>query len=257
MLTRNFFPSRDPCVLPAGIAAGSYAGHRLSNLINAHLQKRSAGTVLKLEGESNNSVYLVLSGWVCISKSMVDGHRQTVDVVLPGGVLEPACADISTSGVEIQALTDVTCAIIPREIWQRFVDADPELGLMLQREIGAVMTRMSERMLRLGKGTSESIIAFVFCELCLRSTGLSLWEVGKFHIPMTQQQLGDLCGLSSVHICRTLRRFKRNGVLDVRDHMEVTIHDIDTLAEIAQIDPDALQNELVPRASPLPLKICS
>lgn len=257
MSTQILFPNRDSRVLPAGIDAGSHAGHRLSILINAHLQKRAAGTVLKLEGETNGSVYLVLSGWICVSKSMVDGHRQIVDIVLPGGVLEPATADISTSGVEIQALTDVTCAVIPREIWQRFVDANPELGLMLQREIGAAMTRMSERMLRLGKGTAESIIAFVFCELCLRSTGLSLWEVRKFHIPMTQQQLGDLCGLSSVHICRTLRRFKRNGVLDVRDHMEVTFHDIDTLADIAQIDPDALQNELVPRAAPLPLKICS
>ena len=118
------------------------------------------------------------------------------------------------------------------------------------------MTRMSERMLRLGKGDAESIIAFALCELCLRSTGLSLREVEEFHIPMTQQQLGDLCGLSSVHICRTLRRMARNGILNVRNHMDVTIHDVDTLAEIAEIDPDELRKEIMPRAARPPLKFC-
>ena len=160
--------------LPLGLQPGSSAAYRVSDLINAHRQKRAIGTVLKHEGEANGSVYLVLSGWMCVSKSMMDGHRQIVDIILPGGILEPACADAETSAVEIEALTDVSYASIPREIWLRFLDKNPELGDVLHREIGAALARMSERMLRLGKGDAESMIAFALCELCLRSTRLSL-----------------------------------------------------------------------------------
>jgi CRP-like cAMP-binding protein len=108
----------------------------------------------------------------------------------------------------------------------------------------AALARISERVLRLGKAPAETMIAFVLFELCLRSSAQCLY--GKeFHIPMTQQQLGDLCGLSAVHICRTLRRLGRNGVLSVTDHMKVTIHDVDELTRIADIDIEALQKEIV------------
>lgn len=257
MSTNVYFAEQYFRALPVGIEPGSRAAHRLSSLINAHLQKRVMGTLLKLEGEANGSVYLPVSGWMCVSKSMMDGHRQIVDIVLPGGILEPASADIETSSVEIEALTDVTYAAIPRHCWLRFVSENPDLGEVVQRETGAALTRMFERMLRLGKGDAESIIAFVLCELCLRSTGMGLPEVKEFHIPMTQQQLGDLCGLSSVHICRTLRRLRRSGVLEVRNHMDITIHDIDALADIAEIDPDGLRKEIVPQPALPLLKICS
>jgi len=236
--------------LPLGINPGSRSAHRLSGMINEHFQKRAKGTVLKLEGEETSSVYLVLSGWLSVSKSTMDGHRQIVDLILPCGILEPASADVAISSVEIEALTDVSFAAIPREVWLRTMGTNPDLGNMVHREIGAAFARMSERMLHLGKGDAESIIAFAFCELYLRSTRKDLREVGEFHIPLTQQQLGDLCGLSSVHICRTLRRLTRKGIVSVRDHMDVTIHDIDTLAEIAEVDLDGLRQEIMPRLQP-------
>jgi CRP-like cAMP-binding protein len=112
----------------------------------------------------------------------------------------------------------------------------------------AAISRMTERMLRLGKGTAESIIAFALCELWLRTTQQGLFDGGAFHIPMTQQQLGDLCGLSAVHICRTLRRLERANVLTVTNHMDIVVHDVDRLAAIAEIDAEALRKEIIPAA---------
>ena len=256
MPRNDFFKKQNLRVVPKGIGHGSSAAHRLSSLIGAHVQRSEASKVLKLEGEANDCVYLVLSGWICVSKSTMDGSRLIIDVLLPGNIIDAATADAAISAVEIETLTDVTYAAIPRRTWLGAVNGDSGIGDALMCENGAALSRISERMLRIGKGDAESIIAFALCELCLRSTGLSLREVDKFQIPMTQQQLGDFCGLSSVHICRTLRRFKRNGVLDVRNHMEVTIHDVDTLADIAQINPEHLRNEIVPRPVLPPFKVC-
>lgn len=232
-----------------GSPAGSHAARQLSGLVTAHLQSRDGGALLRMEGEKSGSVYFVLSGWLAVSKSTPDGNRLISDVVLSGNVMDPATASADISAVEIEALTDVTYAAIPRAKWLRGVEQSAELRELTQQQSGATIARMSERMLRMGKSDAESIIAYALCEMALRSTGRAMQDIGSFHLPMTQQQLGDFCGLSSVHICRTLQRLRRGGMLDVRNHMDITIHDVEGLAQIAQIDPDSLRSAIMPKVT--------
>ena len=236
--------------LPKAVLAGEMirqadAKATLGGLITAHRRESPAGSVLILEGEETSSIFLVLSGWLLATKSLADGQRQIIDIILPGGILEPACADRGRSAVEIQTLTDVTLAAIPRKRWRGACDRHPDIDEMTHRVIGAAMSRMSARMIRLGKAPAETVIAFALCELCLRSTARALADGTQFHIPMTQQQLGDFCGLSAVHVCRTLRRLARNDVLSVKDHMNIVIHDMDAMARIAEIDVEALRAEII------------
>lgn len=227
-------------------APGTPAHATLRALVSSHCFERQAGSVLKLEGEETRAIYYVLSGWLLASKTMAEGHRQIIDVILPGGFLEPASADPDMSALEIEALTDITMALIPRHDWRRACNDHAELADLTYQTVGSVMSRISERMLRLGKGTAETVIAYALCELCLRSTSRDLVEGAMFHIPMTQAQLGDFCGQSAVHVCRTLRRFERKGLLDVTDHMDVVILDVDALARVAEIDLDSLRQEIIP-----------
>ena len=68
-------------------------------------------------------------------------------------------------------------------------------------------------------------------------------------MPLGQQQLGDFTGLSSVHVCRTLRRLNRVGVIWTGDHMDITIKDLPALAELAQVDLAALRKEIMTGAA--------
>ena len=63
-------------------------------------------------------------------------------------------------------------------------------------------------------------------------------------MPLGQQQLGDFTGLSSVHVCRTLRRLNRIGVIRTGDHMDILIRDLPALADLAQVDLAALRKEI-------------
>jgi CRP-like cAMP-binding protein len=239
---------------PIGLWEGSDAYTAFCRLIDGHRMERRAGAIIRLEGEGEDTgngdgtVYFVLSGWLIASKSTLEGHRQIIDVMLPGDSLDPGAAGGDMSAIEVQALTDTTLAVIEGSDWTRLLLRHPEIGRAANRTGKAAIWRMSERMLRLGKGSAESIIAFTLCELCMRSTDHGLVAGRKFHIPMTQQQLGDLCGLSAVHVCRTLRRLERNGVISVTDHMDIVFHDLDALTEIAEIDPETLRQEIIPAA---------
>lgn len=235
-------------IMPIGLRPRSPAGAAFCAIVESHRAERTAGAILKLEGEGTDRVYFVLSGWLATSKSTVEGHRQILDVLLPGGLLDPSSADADTSAIEIAALTDTSLAAIHRDPWSLLLGRHPEIARAVNRAAMAAMSRITGRMLRLGRGSAQSVVAYALCELCLRSSPQGLVDGGAFHIPMTQQQLGDLCGLSAVHICRTLRRLRRNGVLTVADHMTITVQDVDALAAIAEIDPEALRREIIPAA---------
>ena len=105
-------------------------------------------------------------------------------------------------------------------------------------------------MLRLGKSCAETRIAYVLIELCLRLSACAQ-PAGDcaFHVPLGQQQLGDFIGLSSVHVCRTLRRLSRQGIITTGDHMDIEIHDLTALTELAGVDLADLRTEIIPGAA--------
>lgn len=215
-------------------------------MLRSHKRGFRAGTTLKLEGEESGAVYCVLSGWLSLSKSLQDGQRQIVDFLLPGGILNPSSADRLTSSLQIEALTYVTVAIVPRSVWDGLSRESQVVHDMETQAAAAFMARLSERMLRLGKGTAETRTAYALLELCVRLAASGRVQCGKFHLPLRQQQLGDFIGLSSVHVCRTLRRMSRKGIIATEDHMDVTILDMHALSRIAGVEPETLRLEIVP-----------
>ena len=54
-------------------------------------------------------------------------------------------------------------------------------------------------------------------------------------MPVTQEQLGDTMGLTSVHVNRTLRQMREQGLVSMHGK-HLTIHDPDRLRMVASCD---------------------
>jgi len=237
---------------PKGRPAAAYwplrcrkAADALSALIDASLRDIRSRSVLQLASDSSQSVYFQLEGWLVISKMNMNGNRQIVDFLLPGDVFDPASASPILSSTDVSAQTEGRVAVIPRDDWRRFLASHPEGQLILNRRSAASYAAMAERLLRLGNGKAETRIAYAICELGLRANDIGLAAGADFHLPLTQQDLGDFVGLSSVHVSRTIGRLVGQGVLSYGGHMDIVIHDMDALAEIAEIDPHDLRAEII------------
>ena len=115
-----------------------------------------------------------------------------------------------------------------------------------QSPLRVIMCGMGESLLRIGQGSAEMRISFALLELFVRLEAVGRTDGQKFHLPMNQRQIGQCTGLSNVHVCRTLRRFERNGVITSADHIDIEIVDIGALCDLADIDLDALRAEIVP-----------
>lgn len=60
-----------------------------------------------------------------------------------------------------------------------------------------------------------------------------------FDLPLTQEQLADALGLTSVHVNRTLQRLRSEGILSILHHV-LTINDAERLRAAAGFRPDYL-----------------
>jgi CRP-like cAMP-binding protein len=208
------------------------------------------GTRLRRERDESHARFYVAAGWLAVSKSLEDGEHQILDFILPGETYDPTAADGKTSFVEVEALCDAVVVTIDRGVWSRLLRDHSDLWDAECRRDIAAHARQSERMLRLGKSSAETRVAYALIELCLRLSGCGTTSDCTFHVPLGQQQLGDFIGLSSVHVCRTLRRLARQGIITTGDHMDITIHDVGALADLAGVDLAALRTEIIPGGSP-------
>lgn len=231
---------------PFWARAQSEAAHEFEQLSDTTVKDVARYRSLQLSSEHTQSIFFVLAGWLVISKSTEDGQRQIVDFVLPGEVFDPGSAKAKQSSTDLTALTRAKVSIIPRTSWQELLGAHPRLQQILNRRTAASYARISERLFRVGKAKAETRIAYAICELCLRSTDLGLVDGTEFHLPFTQQVLGDFLGLSSIHVSRTLRRLRRANIVMTGDHLDIVIEDVGRLAEVAGVDLDDLRAEIIP-----------
>ena len=202
------------------------------------------GTILKSEGDESHARLYVAEGWLAASKSLEDGNHQIIEFILPGETYDPTTADGKTSFVQLEALCDAVIVSIDMTAWAQLLQEDADLRKSERQRDIAAQARQSERTLRLGQASAETRLAYVLIELCIRLSGGDTQCDHEFHVPLGQQKLGDFTGLSSVHVCRTLRRLNRAGVIRTGDHMDILIQDLPALADLAQVDIAALRNEI-------------
>ena len=214
-------------------------------LLRAHAHTYAAKTVIRLEGDDSPDVLWVLSGWLCLSKSLPDGQRQIIDFALPGDIISPSSADEATTATQIEAVTDVTLSATPLGAWRKHMLGKPDLETRTRRSVTAFAARMAERVLRLGQCSAEERVAYALLEFCVRLNAIGESRACAYHIPLTQQQVGEFVGLSAVHVCRTMRRMERNGILQADDPMDIRITNVQGLFDLAGTDFETLAHEIL------------
>ena len=93
--------------------------------------------------------------------------------------------------------------------------------------------------LRTGKLRALAGMANFMCEMQLRMELCGRSRDGRFALPLTQRQLADACGLSNVHVNRTLRELREAGVCAMREG-EVQVLDREEAARIGRFHPGYL-----------------
>lgn len=187
------------------------------------------GEDIFVEGEAVTEACMLLEGWACRYKTLLDGRRQIIGFVLPGELCSSWAA--GTGGMEhgVRALTPARVAKVDRAVVLARTDKHSALVDRMRLAAAQEHTILGAWLLNIGQRKAPERIAHLFCELATRMHKIGLPQVdGGYEAPLTQTDLADALGLTSVHVNRVLQKLRERGFIDFRRGV-LSIRDVPAL----------------------------
>lgn len=207
----------------------------------AEVRVHPPGDTLIRAGMSAEFSTLLVDGMLGRVFYMSEGKRQIVALHVPGDFVDLHSLLLKRLDHDVVALSEVRVALVPHMVLRKLTETEPHLARMLWllTVIDAAIHR--EWIGRLGHSAAVRI-AHLLCELQMRFAVVGLAVPDGFPVELTQADLGDMTGLTPVHVNRTLRKLREAGLAVVRDGF-AAIPDLCRLQEFAGFDPTYLYLE--------------
>lgn len=222
-----------------------YFAERLGDLIELTPDERVAidqlterermvrrGQILLREHDPVTELFVLKSGMMMSYVLLHDGSRQILRFLFPGDLLALSALAYRQSPETLTALTDCTVCPFERGAFTRVLGEHPRLAtaVIVLNQIERVA--LTDRLAGLGRTSAKARIAALLLEIRDRLARTNR-AIGKtFVLGLTQEEIGDATGLTSVHVNRMLRELEDEGLI-ARDGGRVTLLDERTLARAA------------------------
>ncbi len=208
--------------------------HRFAECIR-HRAIFTKGEEVYRQGDRTQHFFIVSSGWICLYMLLEDGRRQNVGFALPGdivGYVSDSLVELDHSAV---AVCNVTLCAVDQTAAAGLFSRSPEYLRQLNDYLLWKTVQARHLITSIARKTALERVAYLFYELFLRIHRRDPKAGDTTAVPLTQGDIGDAVGLSSVHVCRMLSSMRGDGILSLR-HGKLTVHDPDRLSALAGLD---------------------
>ena len=169
---------------------------------------------IRREGDPVNGVFFLLAGWAASSVILRDGQRQVIKVHVPGDMLGFPSLVLSSAGETLEAITDASVCPISNAAIGRVIEQHPRLTVALLLNAQKERVALTQALTWIGSASALARMAAFLLDLYDRLEAAGLVTDGAFDFPLTQHFIGDLLGLTAVHVNRTLKRLDATGYID-------------------------------------------
>jgi CRP-like cAMP-binding protein len=224
-----------------GIALFTLSGEERAALANLpmHVVTFPAGQDIVREGDRPSRSFAVLEGFVAIHKVTEMGHRQVMAYQVPGDVPDFQSLHLRVLDFNISTITPCRIGFVEHDVVRKLFSDHPRLGDVFWRATLIEAAMLREWMLNNSQRDAYARLAHLFCELLVRLEVVGLAEDHSCAFPLTQVELGDALGLSTVHVNRTLQALRGEGLLTLGSG-RLTVNDWPRLKAAAGFDPSYL-----------------
>ena len=188
------------------------------------------------EGDQPQNSCLMLSGYTIRHKVAGNGGRQIFSIHMRGDLADLQNSLLGTADHNLQALSHVEVAMIPIAAIQEIAFNRPAIGRAMWYETLVDASIFREWTLNVGRRDARTRLAHLLCEFALRLESAGLGTRSDYELPMTQEQLADALGITSVHANRTLMSLGEDGLIS-RTQRAVRIEDWAGLMQVGDFDP--------------------
>jgi CRP/FNR family transcriptional regulator len=190
------------------------------------------GAVLQRENETGGDLFIMRKGLMMSYVLLDDGSRQILRFHFPGDLLGISGMIYRDAPESLCALSDCVVSPFDRTALSDLMIAHPRLSALILVYCQIERVALTDRLAALGRTSAKARVAALLLELRnrLRATDKSVQNA--FALGLTQEEIGDATGLTSVHVNRMLRQIEEEGLI-ARESGRVTLLDERALARAA------------------------
>jgi CRP-like cAMP-binding protein len=206
------------------------------------LKRVRSGTDLVREGERPRESILVIEGFAGRYNTLHDGGRQISAIHVAGDFVDLHSFLLHVMDHGVIALGPCSIATVSHDALRSVTREFPHLTrlLWLSTLIDAAIHR--RWLVAMGRQPSAAQLAHLLCELHVRLGVVGLTDQDTFELPLSQSEIGDVLGLSLVHVNRIVQELKRTGLISWVGR-KIAIRNVGKLRELAEFNPMYLHLE--------------
>lgn len=194
------------------------------------------------QSEQPGHCCLIVQGWACRSRTLQQGERQILSFHIAGDLPDLHSLHLNVTDHSFTSLTPVTAGFISHSQIHNLIETHPRLGSAFWKYtlIDAAIYR--EWIVGMGRKEALPRMAHLLCEVFLRMQAARLTAHFSCPLPITQLDMSDALGLTSVHVNRVLRDLRQEELIAL-NHRTLTILNWPRLMAIAEFDSTYLHQE--------------
>jgi CRP/FNR family cyclic AMP-dependent transcriptional regulator len=188
---------------------------------------------LFLEGDPADEVYAIMEGRIRLTTYAFDGKERHLMIIGPNGLVGD-CGLLSAKGYVVSAVAAVDAVVcaIPTSSMPDMLMRHPQLSRQHQQLSSMRFRIMLQHLALQGSNSARRRVCHHLLGL-MNSYGEPHRDGTVISIAFTQQEMGNICGLSRVSVSNVFTLLEREGVI-TRSGRLIVICDAERLVEMSK-----------------------
>jgi CRP-like cAMP-binding protein len=191
------------------------------------------------EGDRPLQCCLLVDGFLSRYKILPDGKRQILAFYVPGDMPDLLSLHIDVMDHNLATMVPSRVCYIPHDAIRKLIEENPGIGNAFWRDTLIDTSVFREWIVNVGSRDACSRIAHLLCEMFFKLKVVGLTNGNSFHFPITQIEIGEATGLSTVHVNRSIMDLRRDGLITL-EKGRCTILDLERLEQAGMFDSNYL-----------------
>jgi CRP-like cAMP-binding protein len=197
------------------------------------------------EGDRPSRSCFLLSGMACWFKVTGEGRRQILSFQISGDLPDIQSIHLATLDSTLTTISPCRVAFVQHEALLEICAKRPNVANAFWRMTLIDSAVFREWVANVGSRQALGRVAHLLCELVTRIRAVGLADKFVCELPVTQTELADATGLSTVHVNRTLQSLRRQKLIHWKDS-QLEVLDWAGLQEAGDFDPTYLHMRTSP-----------
>jgi CRP/FNR family cyclic AMP-dependent transcriptional regulator len=182
------------------------------------LRSYPKNTVFITEGDSSDSVFVILAGRVKVFLSDTEGHEMILDTQGPGEYVGEMALDGKPRSASVMTLEPSTFSVVARDPIKEAIRRDPDFALDM-------ISKIIDRARLATNSVKDLALLDVYGRVARLLLNLAVEHDGRLQIPekLTQQEIAERVGASRDMVSRIFRDLTAGGYISVENRF-ITIN---------------------------------